>query len=109
MAHSASSAFLPERLKNGLQAVSSEGLIASFFFRLFSCRACLEAPLPAEVFARFCAMGEDLSPQEALLLKVLFAMMQLDFSRPTLLWTLSAHTSPAFRRSGRRRWRFFAG
>lgn len=84
MAHSASSAFLPERLKNGLQAVSSEGLIASFFFRLFSCRACLEAPLPAEVFARFCAMGEDLSPQEALLLKVLFAMMQLDFSRPTL-------------------------
>ena len=84
MAHSASSAFLPERLKNGLQAVSSEGLIASFFFRLFSCRACLEAPLPAEVFARFCATGEDLSPQEALLLKVLFAMMQLDFSRPTL-------------------------
>lgn len=57
MAHSASSAFLPERLKNGLQAVSSEGLIASFFFRLFSCRACLEAPLPAEVFARFCAQA----------------------------------------------------
>lgn len=36
--HNTSSAFLPERLKNGAQAVASEGVIASFFYQLY--RSC---------------------------------------------------------------------
>lgn len=35
MAHIISSAFTPEKLKNGLQMMSCEGVTASFFYQLY--------------------------------------------------------------------------
>lgn len=84
MAHITSSSFMPEQLKNGLQAVSSEGLIASFFYRMYRSASLKETPAPAEVYRRFRCTGAELSPATNLYLKILWAMMQIDWNRSTL-------------------------
>lgn len=84
MAHITSSAFMPEHLKNGLQAVSSEGLIASFFYQIYRSSSLKETPASAEVYKRFGCTGVGLLPATNLYLKILWAMMQLDWRRETL-------------------------
>ena len=84
MAHITSSAFLPEHLKNGLQAVSSEGLIASFFYQMYRSADLKHSPAPAQVYHRFGCDADRLSPTANLYVKILWAMMQLDWRRETL-------------------------
>lgn len=84
MAHITSSAFLPEHLKNGLQAVSSEGLIASFFYQMCRSADLKHSPAPAQVYHRFGCDADRLSPAANLYVKILWAMMQLDWRRETL-------------------------
>ena len=84
MAHITSSAFLPEHLKNGLQAVSSEGLIASFFYQMYRSADLKHSPAPAQVYHRFGCDADRLSPAANLYVKILWAMMQLDWRRETL-------------------------
>lgn len=84
MAHITSSAFLPEHLKNGLQAVSSEGLIASFFYQMYRSADLKHSPAPAQVYHRFGCDADRLSPAANLYVKILWAMMQLDWHRETL-------------------------
>ena len=84
MAHITSSSFMPEHLKNGLQAVSSEGLIASFFYRMCCSASLKENPAPGEVYSRFGCTGAELLPATNLYLKILWAMMKIDWSRTTL-------------------------
>lgn len=84
MAHITSSAFLPEHLKNGLQAVSSEGLIASFFYQMYRSADLKHSPAPAQVYHRFGCDADRLSPTANLYVKILWAMMQLDWCRETL-------------------------
>lgn len=84
MAHITSSAFLPEHLKNGLQAVSSEGLIASFFYQMYRSADLKHSPAPAQVYHRFGCDVDRLSPTANLYVKILWAMMQLDWHRETL-------------------------
>lgn len=66
-AHNTSSAFLPERLKNGSQAIASEGLIASFFYQLYKS----VSPADDATLARFYA-------------DVLHTLKQLDLRSPSL-------------------------
>ena len=84
MAHITSSAFLPEHLKNGLQAVSSEGLIASFFYQMYRSADLKHSPAPAQVYHRFGCDADRLSPTANLYVKILWAMIQLDWRRETL-------------------------
>ena len=84
MAHITSSAFLPEHLKNGLLAVSSEGLIASFFYQMYRSADLKHSPAPAQVYHRFGCDADRLSPTANLYVKILWAMMQLDWRRETL-------------------------
>ena len=84
MAHITSSAFLPEHLKNGLQAVSSEGLIASFFYQMYRSADLKHSPAPAQVYHRFGCDADRLSLTANLYVKILWAMMQLDWRRETL-------------------------
>lgn len=84
MAHITSSSFMPEYLKNGLQAVSSEGLIAAFFYRMYRNASIKESPASAEVYRRFGSIGAELSPDVNLYLKILWAMMKINWNSRTL-------------------------
>ena len=81
-AHNTSSSVMPERLKNGAQAIASEGLIASFFYRVLRCDALLNAPLPDALRAVF-PDGPD--RQAALLLRELWALSHVRMDSPHLL------------------------
>lgn len=80
-AHNTSSSVMPERLKNGAQAMASEGLIASFFYRVMRCDALLNAPLPDALSA---VLPDAACAQEALLLKELWALSHVRMDRPHL-------------------------
>lgn len=96
MAHITSSAFMPELLKNGLQAVSSEGLIASFFYRMYISAPIKENPAPAEIYKKFGYTGADASHATNLYLKILWAMMQIDLKSRTLFTDFVAAYLNAF-------------
>ncbi len=82
--HNTSSAFLPEKLKNGRQAVASEGLIASFFYRFVTHEKIRSSGDSAALSARF-ASGEPVGAEDLVYLKILSAMSQLDFAKDPLL------------------------
>ena len=81
-AHNTSSAVMPERLKNGAQAIASEGLIASFFYRVMRCDALLNAPLTDVLRAAFPGVP---GRQAALLLKELWALSHVRMDSAHLL------------------------
>ena len=81
-AHNTSSSVMPERLKNGAQVIASEGLIASFFYRVMRCDALLNTPLPAALRAAF---PDATCAQEALLLKELWAFSHVRMDSAHLL------------------------
>lgn len=81
-AHNTSSSVMPERLKNGAQAIASEGLIASFFYRVLRCDALLNAPLPDALRS---ALPDTACAQEALLLKELCALSRVRMDSAHLL------------------------
>ncbi len=86
MAHITSSAFMPERLKNGLQACSSEGLIASFFYRMYRSRALQGSQAPDEVYRGFGLERQGLSPLSNLYCKELCALSRIDLNKPSLFF-----------------------
>lgn len=84
MAHIASSAFTPEKLKNGLQAVSSEGLIASFFYRMYRGKTIMNAPASPRVYESFGVKFEGLDNLTNLYIKILYALTKIDLCKPSL-------------------------
>ena len=82
MAHITSSAFMPERLKNGAQAIASEGVVASFFYRLYLAQRNL--PAPRHVCRAFGAEDGDLPPVISFYLRVLCALSRVDLTRSSL-------------------------
>lgn len=85
MAHITSSAFTPERLKNGLQMVSSEGVIASFFYQIYAHDALKNAKADAEVYDRFGVEYNEIKPITNLYLKILYAMSKIDLKKISLM------------------------
>lgn len=84
MLHNTSSAFLPELLKNGRQAVSSEGLIASFFYRMVTDERIRSAAAPDGFYSRFGAGSDSLSGEDRVYLRILYAISRMDFAREVL-------------------------
>lgn len=68
-AHNTSSAFLPERLKNGSQVIASEGVIASFFYQMYR-----------YAMAGYDPVGEN-GPMMNLYRKILSVMARMDLTR----------------------------
>ena len=81
-AHNTSSSVMPERLKNGAQAMASEGLIASFFYRVLRCNALLNKPLPDALRN---ALSDAPCAQEALLLRELWVLSHVRMDSAHLL------------------------
>jgi len=85
MAHITSSAFTPERIKNGSQMLSSEGAVASIFFQIYAHELFKNTYEGAGFYAAFGAAREDIAPIENLLLKVLYALSKIDLTKPSLM------------------------
>lgn len=84
IAHITSSAFMPERLKNGSQAVSSEGLIASFFYQMYRCEEIRETRANQAVCRSFDTACEELDSDMNVYIKTLYAISHMDLKKETL-------------------------
>ena len=99
IAHITSTAFTPERLKNGSQILASEGAVASIFYQIYA------HELFKNTFEHKNSVGDNLSPTEKnkfysafgienpqnldpicnLLLKIVYALSKIDLTQPTLM------------------------
>ena len=85
MAHITSTAFTPERLKNGSQILSSEGAVASIFFQIYVHEMFKNTYENEDFYVAFGATSQELTPIENLLLKILYAMAKIDMKQPSLM------------------------
>jgi len=85
MAHITSSAFTPERLKNGSQMLSSEGAVASIFFQLYAHELFKNTYADDAFYAAFGAARPDIAPIENFLLKIFYALAKIDLTKPSLM------------------------
>ena len=70
--HLTSSAFLPERVKNGSQVLASEGAISSIFYHIYSDDLFKENYQDEEFYERFGTYVDEVDPVENLYLKILY-------------------------------------
>lgn len=85
MAHLTSSAFTPEKLKNGSQVAASEGAVASVFYHIYSSPVFKNHYCSAEFYSKFGAIQTDVGPVQNLYLKIFHTLSKMDFQRPCLL------------------------
>lgn len=76
MAHITSSAFLPEKVKNGSQILASEGAMASVFYQIYNHPTFQNRYLPEEFYQQFGVSKEVVNPVENLYLKIFYALAQ---------------------------------
>ncbi|MCL2215547.1 MAG: helix-hairpin-helix domain-containing protein [Defluviitaleaceae bacterium] len=84
MAHITSTAFTPERLKNGSQMLSSEGAVASVFYQIYAHEMFKNAYTDEEFYASFGTKAQELDPICNLLIKIFYAISKIDLTRPSL-------------------------
>lgn len=85
MAHITSSAFMPEQLKNGLQAISSEGVVASFFYQMYRSDL-LKQTKASDAVCQNCGISlNELDPETRRYGKIFYALSQMDLRKPSLL------------------------
>ena len=85
MAHITSTAFIPERIKNGSQILSSEGAVASIFFQIYAHEMFKNSYEDAEFYTAFGTAANELDPISNLILKILYALSKVDFKKPSLM------------------------
>lgn len=85
MAHITSSAFTPERLKNGSQILSSEGAIASVFYQMYAQEKFKNAYLKDAFYAAFGVQVSEIDSICNLLLKILYVLSKTDLTKSTLM------------------------
>lgn len=85
MAHITSSAFMPEQLKNGLQAISSEGVVASFFYQMYRSDLLKQTKAPDAVCQNCGISLNELDPETRRYGKIFYALSQVDLRKPSLL------------------------
>lgn len=76
MAHLTSSAFLPEKVKNGSQILASEGVIASVFYQIYSQSTFKNRYRSEEFYQKFGTKKDAVAPLENLYLKIFYALAQ---------------------------------
>ena len=85
MAHITSSAFTPEKLKNGLQMISSEGVIASFFYQVYVHDSIKNYRAEKDVYDSFRVEFDQIDPITNLYVKILYAMSKIDLIKRSLM------------------------
>lgn len=78
-----STAFLPERVKNGSQIIASEGAIATVFYQIYKHDTFKNNFLDDDFYNRFDTEKKEVSPLENLYLKMLYVMSQQDYINTT--------------------------
>ncbi|MCL1997152.1 MAG: helix-hairpin-helix domain-containing protein [Turicibacter sp.] len=82
LAHITSSAFTPERVKNGSQMLASEGAIASIFYQIYAHELFKNTYMEESFYTAF---GADIiDPICNLYLKILYAISKIDLQKPSL-------------------------
>lgn len=84
MAHITSSAFTPERLKNGSQVMASEGAVASVFYHIYISPIFKNQYCHDGFYRLFGAAREEVNAVQNLYLKILYALAQTDLESPRL-------------------------
>lgn len=84
-AHITSSAFTPEKLKNGNQMMASEGVIASVFYQMYQHELFKNTFLDDTFYSRFGVDKNDIDPLINLYIKIFFAISKIDLRKPTLM------------------------
>lgn len=84
MAHITSSAFTPERVKNGSQIIASEGAVATVFYRIYRSDVFRNRYCSEEFYQTFGTRRADVSPFQNLYLKILYALSKTDLTSPQL-------------------------
>lgn len=85
MAHITSSAFTPERLKNGSQVIASEGAVASVFYHIYISPIFKNQYCPDGFYRLFGAAREEVNAVQNLYMKILSALARTDLQSPGLL------------------------
>ncbi|WP_430848181.1 hypothetical protein [Clostridium nigeriense] len=85
MAHITSSAFTPERLKNGLQMMSCEGVIASFFYQLYKKEISKNSTISQQIYNSFGIESSGVSSLIKLYIKILYVISRIDLKKETLM------------------------
>lgn len=85
MAHITSSAFTPEKLKNGLQMMSCEGVIASFFYQLYKKEIFKNSTISQQIYDGFGIEFSRISPIINLYIKILYVISRIDLKKETLM------------------------
>ena len=84
MAHITSSAFTPERIKNGSQIMASEGAVASVFYQIYAHKTFKNTYLDEKFYEMFGAKVCEVDPICNLYLKILYAVSKIDLCKPSL-------------------------
>lgn len=82
IAHITSSAFMPEKLKNGSQVAASEGAVAAIFYHIYASPFFKNQACPAEFYRWFGTKRADVNPIQNLYLKVFHALAKTDLGGP---------------------------
>lgn len=84
-AHLTSSAFTPEKLKNGNQMMASEGVIASVFYQMYNNELLKNTFLNDSFYSQFGADKMNIDSNTNLYLKILYTISKIDLTKPTLM------------------------
>ena len=84
LAHITSSAFTPERLKNGSQMLASEGVIASIFYKIYTHKTFKNTYLDDDFYKAFGTKICEVDPICNLYLKILYAISKIDLLKSSL-------------------------
>ncbi len=84
-AHITSSAFTPEKLKNGNQMMASEGVISSVFYQIYQHELFKNAFLDNSFYSQFGIDKEDIDPLTNLYLKIVFAISKINLRKSTVM------------------------
>lgn len=84
-AHITSSAFTPEKLKNGNQMMASEGVISSVFYQMYKHELFKNTFSDDKFYSQFGVNKNGLDPLINFYAKVLFIVSKIDLKKPTLM------------------------
>lgn len=85
LAHITSSAFTPEKLKNGSQMMASEGAISTIFYLMYKSEVLKNTYLDNVFYHQFGKDKEDVDVLTNLYLKIIFAISKIDLTKSSLM------------------------
>lgn len=83
--HITSTAFTPEKLKNGSQMMASEGVIASIFYHIYADDMFKDTYQNDVFYTAFSVGSNHIDSICNLLLKIIYAMSKVDLTKPSLM------------------------